>query len=499
VKTSDCPTPELGPRSLTHSSSGASRREGVRSGGWRRARLGRLCLTWGGSFIRGIADGSVSVCVAVCVVVGSVGDTASASSAAASGADGRIKPARCGDGFVRAGVEQCDDGNTLDGDGCNHRCTIDGCGDGLIQFALGETCDDGNTVTGDGCDDACQVEPFLTIAPVRVSAELSCTTTVANAARKIAIDGNGTIYAVMTCGSDAYVVASKSRGVSYSAPVSLSADLPNAPVTVGQVAVAAGPTGIAYVAMMLTSGEVYLKTTLDYGDTWSTAVLVGTADSTSAGLSLQAFNDDIYIGFASYDGIAVTRNHNQGSGGFAMTSVSISIVFFDLLYDARSETLIIATDTPEFHVRSSTDYGVTFGSEVNPPGYEYYSDWALGNSKVYVSGTDLYPEYGNSTLLFVIPTSDLTTSTSVSGLPMVSDAQTRTLAADTSGNAYVASQLDGGGVQLDRLAYNGSTLDMPRSLSATGGSPVVGPLPGGTGAAVVYTDGTSVYVTIQAY
>lgn len=407
-------------------------------------------------------------------------------------------PPICGDGNVGSG-ETCDDGNTADGDGCSHRCVVEECGDGLVQFGLGETCDDGNAAAGDGCDADCHVEPFQTVGPVKVSAALSCTTAVANAARKIAIDGNGAIYAVMTCGTDAYVAISRDRGQSYGAPVALSTDLPNAPLTVSQVAVATGPTGVAYVAMMSSARAVYLKTTADFGDTWSGAVSMGTASSTAAGLSLQAFNDDIYVGFATSGGVLVARNHSQGSGSFDTTSVSISIAFFDLLFDARLGSLIVATDNPSFHIRASSDYGVTFASEVAPAGSEYYSDWALANGKVYVSGTDLSPGNGNSTLLYVIPSDNLASSASVSGLPAVTSAQTRSLAADTSGNAYVASQLNGGGVQLDRLPYNESTLDTPRSLSATGGSPVVGPLPGGTGAAVVYTDGTSVYVTVQAY
>ena len=101
--------------------------------------------------------------------------------------------------------------------------------------------------------------------------------------------------------------------------------------------------------------------------------------------------------------------------------------------------------------------------------------------------------------VYVIHTSDLTTSTPVGGLPVVTAAQTRALAADAGGNAFVASQLNAGGVQLDRLAYGGSAFDAPRSISATGGSPVPAPLPGNQGAAVVYTDGTSVYATIQVY
>jgi cysteine-rich repeat protein len=398
---------------------------------------------------------------------------------------------------IEAG-ETCDDGNTVDGDGCSHRCIIEACGDGLVQFGLGETCDDGNTVSGDGCDSTCHVEPFQTVSPVKVSAALSCTTSVANAARKIAIDGNGTIYAVMTCGSDAYFVVSTNRGQSYSAPMSLSSDLPGAPVSISQVSVATGPTGIAYVAMMLSGGAVYLKTTLDFGSTWSSAVSIATSTNSNSGLSLQAFNDDIYIGFRDSSGVAVMRNHNHGSGSFASTSVAMAVSYFDLLYDAVLGSLIVASDNPSFHIRSSSDSGVTFGAEVNPSGSEYYSDWALGNGRIYVSGTALMPP-DNSTLLYVIPTGNLSSSTSVSGLPSVSSAQTRTLAADTSGNAFVASQLDSGGVRLDRLPYGGNTLDTPRTLSATGGSPVVGPLPGGAGAAVVYSDGTSVYVTVQAY
>jgi cysteine-rich repeat protein len=39
---------------------------------------------------------------------------------------------------IEAG-ETCDDGNTVDGDGCSHRCIIEACGDGLVQFGLGET------------------------------------------------------------------------------------------------------------------------------------------------------------------------------------------------------------------------------------------------------------------------------------------------------------------------------------------------------------------------
>jgi cysteine-rich repeat protein len=78
----------------------------------------------------------------------------------------------CGDG-LRVGPEReigrCDDGNTMDGDGCSHDCKVepgwmcDGtpsacgkCGDGKVEGD--EQCDDGNLLRGDGCSPTCTVE-----------------------------------------------------------------------------------------------------------------------------------------------------------------------------------------------------------------------------------------------------------------------------------------------------------------------------------------------------
>lgn len=94
----------------------------------------------------------------------------------------------CGNGTVNGpsntastvlGSEQCDDGNTVPFDGCSPTCTNEPlcgtvntyitptpapttyqcfarCGDGLVLPP--EECDDGNTQNGDGCDSACKVE-----------------------------------------------------------------------------------------------------------------------------------------------------------------------------------------------------------------------------------------------------------------------------------------------------------------------------------------------------
>ncbi|MDD9967057.1 MAG: DUF4215 domain-containing protein [Myxococcales bacterium] len=74
----------------------------------------------------------------------------------------------CGD-RIAADDEECDDGNTDDGDGCSASCEVeDGwscsdsggscepCGDGEVTGE--ETCDDGNTDDDDGCSARCRIE-----------------------------------------------------------------------------------------------------------------------------------------------------------------------------------------------------------------------------------------------------------------------------------------------------------------------------------------------------
>lgn len=82
----------------------------------------------------------------------------------------RAQIGNCGNARLDAG-EQCDDGNTHDGDGCGPDCKIEkgwacrgtpsscefiACGNELIE--PGETCDDGNRSDIDGCGSTCAVE-----------------------------------------------------------------------------------------------------------------------------------------------------------------------------------------------------------------------------------------------------------------------------------------------------------------------------------------------------
>lgn len=67
------------------------------------------------------------------------------------GVGGTCQPSSCGDGFVDAGHEDCDDG--MESSACNADCTFAVCGDGKTNASAGETCDDGNNSDADDCLD----------------------------------------------------------------------------------------------------------------------------------------------------------------------------------------------------------------------------------------------------------------------------------------------------------------------------------------------------------
>ncbi len=84
---------------------------------------------------------------------------------------------RCGDGIVQSpngnNVNEICDSNSITCSqngyigiaSCSGTCTVysacvatERCGDGVIQAAAGETCDDGNNLNGDGCNALCKIE-----------------------------------------------------------------------------------------------------------------------------------------------------------------------------------------------------------------------------------------------------------------------------------------------------------------------------------------------------
>ncbi len=99
----------------------------------------------------------------------------------------------CGDGAIES-TEECDDGNTADGDGCDASCTVEAgylcngtpsmcalsCGDGVINGA--DACDDMNMIDGDGCSSTCAVETGYLCSGTPSVCALTCGDGVINGA-----------------------------------------------------------------------------------------------------------------------------------------------------------------------------------------------------------------------------------------------------------------------------------------------------------------------------
>ena len=109
--------------------------------------------------------------------VGTGGNTGTSSTVDCNGPNPPVSctlqaPPGCGDGKVNQATEQCDDGNTLAGDGCsgtcqvepNHVCPPTGgactvsyrCGDGVVN--PGEVCDEGTYQGSPGCSADCKTQ-----------------------------------------------------------------------------------------------------------------------------------------------------------------------------------------------------------------------------------------------------------------------------------------------------------------------------------------------------
>jgi cysteine-rich repeat protein len=99
------------------------------------------------------------------------------------------EPAGCGNSRLDRG-EQCEDGNTVSGDGCSSTCTIE-CGDGDID--VGEQCDTGGTSAT--CDPDCtfvQCGDGFTNGPAGEECDTAVNTTTCNATLcKLSVCGDG--------------------------------------------------------------------------------------------------------------------------------------------------------------------------------------------------------------------------------------------------------------------------------------------------------------------
>jgi fibro-slime domain-containing protein len=136
---------------------------------------GKVQPAFGETCDDGVNDGAYGGCTATCQFAPRCGDgtvngsagTEACDDGANDGSYNNCAPGcklgpRCGDGVLSESFgEQCEDGNTTNGDGCSSNCRFEGvCGDTIVDGTTGEECDDGVNDGGYGeCAPSCKFGP----------------------------------------------------------------------------------------------------------------------------------------------------------------------------------------------------------------------------------------------------------------------------------------------------------------------------------------------------
>ncbi|MBI4703267.1 MAG: hypothetical protein HY744_19290 [Deltaproteobacteria bacterium] len=139
----------------------------ARPSSWPRGRMARAAAggvlgVLGAGLALALAAGSCTAILGDNFEIGPPGSSSGGAhggaDAAAGGGGGGGGTGTCGNGTVEPG-EECDTaGPTAK---CDGDCTKAACGDGTLNPAAGEECDDGDTKDGDACSASCKVTPFL--------------------------------------------------------------------------------------------------------------------------------------------------------------------------------------------------------------------------------------------------------------------------------------------------------------------------------------------------
>ena len=372
-------------------------------------------------------------------------------------------------------------------------CTAGACVCPGKQVACGSACtttatDNNNcgacgTVCGPFASCITGVCTLTTTSAVMVSGTASCTTQRSNGGRKVAIDASNTIYAGMLCGTPATaaeIAVSIDGGNAYGAPTPLA--VPN----VSTLSVVGGGSGTAYVAVLDTAGGVWFTSTNTSGATWSTpAKLATTAGASWVGVAVAGTY--VYVA-AGGSGVPISVYASATLGApFTTATVALDAAFGDVAVDSATGNVWALGDTGEGNAALSTSHGMLFATAIQYPKLvAELSDWTLGGGYIFEVAT----EGAN-----VISLAASTTSSPVTGLFAGGQPQQQAISADAHGNAYVVQGL---GTTMSLQQVFASTLTAgPNVALGNGTYPTVVAAPGS--AVVAYTQGTAVYVVVQAF
>ena len=202
------------------------------------------------------------------------------------------------------GATDCDDANCINTAICQSKMST--CGDRTVQRAT-EQCDDGNTMPGDGCSITCQIETGLDRPVQRISPpSLNCTTVSSNGGRKLAmVIGK---YAAMLCGPDVYVARTTATDMPFGPAEKIDFQSP-APFREVEIVDAGTVQHIAGIANDL----LYYARSTNGGVTWSNIKLLPAQPPLGKSISVAALGTTVAIA-VSGPGTATQVFVNRGTG-----------------------------------------------------------------------------------------------------------------------------------------------------------------------------------------
>ncbi|MBU1189574.1 MAG: choice-of-anchor D domain-containing protein, partial [Gammaproteobacteria bacterium] len=175
-----------------------------------------------------------------------------------------------------------------------------------------------------------------------------------NTTRNLAVGADGTIYAVYRGATGGIRVArSVNRGASFQPSVQVSSQNFEAEIAVST-------TGIIYVVWADSSSRARISRSLDDGLSFSAPIDAGPA---STSVHMATDGSRVYLIDRPGNNILVSEDNGLS---FSQVALNASQVFSDIHVDEQTREIIAVLDNPAVKYFTSSDFGASFGAQINP-------------------------------------------------------------------------------------------------------------------------------------
>jgi hypothetical protein len=240
-----------------------------------------------------------------------------------------------------------------------------------------------------------------------------------------------------------------------------------------------------------TGNNVWFTSTANSGASWTVPVELGGGASTWISLATSG----TYLYVAVGGSYTLYTSAALGIGAFTTTTPGFGPVFGDVAVDSATGNVWALWDTGTGTSSVSVNHGASFAAPTTYPSMgSEYSDWVIGGGYIFESSYPFSPT-GTGVEVSVVSLAAPTVSSPVTGVQTTGAIEQEAISADTLGNAYV---VQGTGTAVSVQQIFAKTLSAGAAVPIGNGTyPGVVAAPGG--AVVIYTNGTSVYVKVQAF